>query len=118
VKIYIAAPYPIRDLAIELMHHVEGLGHKVTSRWLKSPDELTDEHARKDLEDVDAADLLLFWQPKEWCEKGTGGRHVEFGYALARNKVIILVGYRSNIFHYLDRVLVVKDLETLYRLWS
>lgn len=101
---YIAAPYPVRDEAIRVMRMLELQGVEVTSRWLKAPDELTDEHARKDLEDVARADVLLALNPDGWEERGTGGRHVELGYALALGKAIVLVGERSNIFHHLAHV--------------
>lgn len=113
LKIYIAAPYPLRQEAIFVMNLLEGSGHEVTSRWLKSPDELADEHARKDLADVDACDVLLAMYPAEWADKGTGGRHVEFGYAVARGKQIVLWGPRTNIFHYLSDVRVIEGLEEL-----
>lgn len=113
MKVYIAAPYPLRAHAIDVMHHLEALGHVVTSRWLKSPDELADEHARKDLADVAEADVLLALNPPRWEDAGTGGRHVEFGYALALEKQIVLVGERSNIFHYLSDVRVIERVEEL-----
>ena len=113
MKIYIAAPYPIRDLAIEVMTTLEDAGHVITSRWLKSPDELADEHARKDLADVDEADLLLAMNPEGWENSGTGGRHVELGYAIARGKQVVLWGERTNIFHYLSNVRVIKGLKEL-----
>jgi nucleoside 2-deoxyribosyltransferase len=104
MKVYIAAPYPYREQAIRVMRMLETQGIDVTSRWLKAPDTMTDEHARKDLEDVARADVLLALNPDGWEEKGTGGRHVEFGYALALGKAIVLVGERSNIFHHLAHV--------------
>lgn len=117
MKVYIAAPYPIRDYAIWVMHQLEARGYEVTSRWLKAPDELADEHARKDLADVDAADILLALNPPDWHNAGTGGRHVEFGYAVARGKQIVLWGAKSNIFHYLSDVKVIDSLEDLWA-WS
>lgn len=111
MKYYISAPYPCRDDAIEVMHKLEALGHTITSRWLKSPDELADEHARKDLADVAEADVLLALNYAGWENKGTGGRHVELGYAIALGKRIVLVGARSNIFHYLSDVMVVANIE-------
>lgn len=113
MKIYIAAPYPCRDDAIAMMHHLEAQGHEVTSRWLKSPDELADEHARKDLDDVARADTLLAINDPEWENKGTGGRHVEFGYAIALGLRLVLMGNRSNIFHYLSNVCVIERIEDL-----
>lgn len=102
MTIYIACPYPERDYAIAVMHALEARGVTVTSRWLKAPDDLADEHARKDLADVDACDWLLALNPSAYHNAGTGGRHVELGYAIARGKRVMLVGERSNIFHYLS----------------
>lgn len=83
MKIYIAAPYPTRLVA------------------------------RQDLADVDAADTLLAFNPVGWENVGTGGRHVEFGYAVARGKQIVLYGVRSNIFHHLSQVRVITTVEEL-----
>jgi hypothetical protein len=105
-SVYITAPFPERDYAIEVMTALEQAGIVVTSRWLKAPDELTDEHARKDLDDVAACDVLVVLNPVGWEERGTGGRHVELGYALFAHKPIVLVGPRTNIFHYLSCVTV------------
>lgn len=113
VKIYIAAPYPLRDEAIRVMRMLEVGGLEVTSRWLKAPDDLADEHARKDLDDVAAADVLLALNPEGWANQGTGGRHVELGYAIALGKPIVLVGERTNIFHYLSNIKIVDDSEDL-----
>lgn len=113
MKIYISAPYPTRDDAIKVMHHLESLGHEVTSRWLKAPDELSDAYAREDLADVARADLLLALNGPEWANAGTGGRHVELGYALCMGKQVVLVGARTNIFHYLDCIRVIERLEGL-----
>ena len=113
MKVYIAAPYPIRDTAIEMMKTLEANGHVVTSRWLKAPDELADEHARKDLDDVRAADVLLAVNSPGWENVGTGGRHVELGYALALRKHIILLGERTNIFHYLSHICICNSIEAV-----
>jgi len=111
VKIYLAAPYPTRDRCIEIMHVLEAAGHVVTSRWLKAPDELNDAFAREDLADVMSADLLLAYNPLEFENAGTGGRHIEFGYAIAKHKKLALIGNRSNIFHYLSDVKVYETVE-------
>jgi nucleoside 2-deoxyribosyltransferase len=113
MKIYIAAPYPIRDEAISIMHALEAHGHVVTSTWLRQVDTMGDYYARLDLADVDACDMLLFYQPDEWVNKGTGGRHVEFGYAIARKKLVVMIGPHSNIFHYLDSVLHLESIGAL-----
>lgn len=110
MKVYIAAPYPVRERAATMMRVMELKGIEVTSRWLKAPDTMGDEHARKDLEDVAAADVLLALNPEDWGDKGTGGRHVELGYALALGKPILLVGERTNIFHHLSSIVQVDEI--------
>lgn len=111
MKIYIAAPYSERDYAIRVMLACEARGIVVTSRWLKSPDELADEHARKDLADVAEADWLLALNVPGYADKGTGGRHVELGYALALGKRIALIGDKTNIFHYLSDIVRVDNFD-------
>ncbi len=110
-KIYVAATYEMRDAAIDVMQTLIVKGHVVTSRWLLVNDSMCDEWARKDLEDVASADVLLALNPAEWATGGKGGRHVELGYAIALGKRIVLIGVRSNIFHYLDRITVIDTLD-------
>ena len=118
MKIYIAAPYPIREHAVSVMGLLESYGHSVTSRWLKAPDELNDSYAREDLADVEAADMLLALNPPEFENAGTGGRHVELGFALypiimlGQLKRVALIGNPSNIFHMLSVIEVYDSLET------
>lgn len=109
-RVYIAAPYPLRDFAVVFMHNLEAAGIAVTSRWLKvdSPEE-TAAYAQEDLDDVEAADVLLVINPVGWENLGTGGRHVELGYALRMKKPIVVFGVRSNVFHQLPLVTVIDE---------
>lgn len=104
MKVYIAAPYPERNLAIAVMRALEAKDVEVTSSWLKIVEQNDSPTAQKDLADVAACDVLLAINPPAWANAGTGGRHVELGYAIALNKKIVLAGDRTNIFHYLDHV--------------
>ena len=114
MKIYIAAPFEMRDEAISVMHWLESCGHGVTSSWLREGAFANDDPtARLDLADIDRANLLLALNPPEWRRAGTGGRHVELGYALALGKQIVLVGVRTNVFHHLDCVRVISRIEDL-----
>ena len=110
MKVYIAAPYTCRAAAIAVMHVLEAAGHVVTSRWLRETNPNCDANAKKDLTDIDNADALLALNFKEWQDKGSGGRHVELGYALALGKRIVLYGPRTNIFHHLDSVTAVDSI--------
>lgn len=116
ISIYIAAPYPKRDDAIALMTQLEAAGFIVTSTWLRELDSMADNYARLDLADVAKADCLLAFNPAGWENQGTGGRHVEYGYALALGKAIVLYGAKSHIFHHLNTVVdVTDDIETSIR---
>lgn len=107
--VYIAAPWQLQSRGVAMKARLEGLGYRVTSRWLTAEEVNSHESARQDLDDIEAADCLLALNPAEWSEKGTGGRHVEFGYALALRKPILVVGVRSNVFHYLSEVAISRD---------
>ena len=119
MKIYIAAPWQKRYRAQEIMRLLEAEGHTVTSTWLKQDDALpsttndpvaNDGYATLDLDDVAQADMLVALNPPDFEYAGTGGRHVEFGYAIALKKRIVLIGQRSNIFHWLQHVVVYEHV--------
>lgn len=97
MSVYIAAPYPKKDEAAKLMHFLEEHQIKITSSWLWGTDDMNEYYARRCLADVCAADALIAYN---WAGLGSGC-HVELGYALAKNKRIILFGERTNIFHHL-----------------
>jgi hypothetical protein len=48
-----------------------------------------------------AADAVIIFTEIPNTVLATGGRHVEFGLALAQGKRVIVVGPRENVFHYL-----------------
>jgi nucleoside 2-deoxyribosyltransferase len=109
VQVYIAAPYPERAAAQRVGRALEAAGVAVTSSWLCLDDVPSEASAARDLADVARADVLVALNPDSWHDRGTGGRHVEVGYALALGKPIVLVGARSQIFHHLRAVTVVPD---------
>ena len=86
----------------------------VNSRWLKGDhvlevgssltvDEQNCRFAEEDVEDVTNADMLVMFScdPKT---PGRGGRHVEFGIAVALGIPIAVVGPKENVFHDLPEV--------------
>lgn len=115
MKIYLASRYSskpeMEDHARELRSH----GIEVTSRWLEEPhspnsqigdvsEELMRGYARLDIEDIEAAHVLVFFSVDPTTPTVRGGRHVEFGYAMALDKTILVVGPKENIFHFLPSV--------------
>ena len=47
---------------------------------------------------------MLFYSEHPDTATVRGGRHVEFGMALALGKPIFVYGHKENIFHYLPQV--------------
>lgn len=111
-RIYLAAPYPRKDEIMAYRDELASLGFDVTSSWLEEKhapnvalhevsQSLSKRYAIFDLEDVDRADVLISFTEPQGTSHSRGGRHVEFGYALARGKELWIVGPVENIFHYL-----------------
>jgi nucleoside 2-deoxyribosyltransferase len=101
-RLYLAARFTDRPQMETAANRLKSLGYEITARWVYGgEDGLTREHiAIMDIEDVDACDTLVsFTQPYGSVNKG-GGRHVEFGYAMARRKRLVVIGERENVFHH------------------
>jgi hypothetical protein len=114
-KIYLAARYSRNDEMRGVRDVLEVLGFEVTSRWIDlHPDvvgdfsssfdattlnetpELCAPLGQHDLDDIDRAD----WVVNFTCGTGgKGGRHVEFGYGMAKGKRLFVVGPREHVFH-------------------
>lgn len=110
IRVYIAAPYPLRPDARRVAQALIESGIEVTARWLfEGVEDLNDTSARKDLADVARANLFVALNPASWGDVGTGGRHVEFGYAVALRKPVLLVGPRTHVFHWLSDIVQVDD---------
>lgn len=115
MKVYTASRYSRRDEMREVAAILRCAGATITSRWLDETNPLdskmgddTEEFYKKtsamDLADVDAADMVLFFSEDPLIGTPRGGRHVEFGYALAKGKWICVIGPKENVFHYHPRV--------------
>jgi len=87
----------------------------VTSRWLDHTEELNSADATTkaliDLEDIDASDVVISYTLNRGDMFTGGGRHIEFGYAYARNKKLINIGGYESVFHSLPNVITVKSLQ-------
>jgi hypothetical protein len=110
-SVYLSARFGRRDQLNAYRADLAEMGIEVTSRWLTNPvPELTNEAWRRlastDREDVERADALILFAEEE--RDGGGGRHVEFGMALALKKRVIVVGAIENLFQRLPDVSVVQ----------
>lgn len=116
MKVYLAARFSRFDELNLCRAELETLGISVTSRWLRGghewvgtpDDEIPRDHlarfAAEDLEDLDVADMLVCFTESPRSGPARGGRHVEFGYALAKGKPVIVVGHLENVFYALPDV--------------
>lgn len=103
--IYVAAPWKNRDQARDAAQALLRDGHRITSRWLSDGHDLVDiqwrspqcvREARMDLADVRDASTVLVLTTSEPIGVG---HHVEFGYALATGKVVVVAGPLRSVFH-------------------
>ncbi len=107
MRIYLAATWESRERMRGTANILRKLGNIVTSRWLE--DQHTQgtraECAQIDLDDIDRADAIVLFSvgPRGTKFQG-GGRCIEFGYAIAREKALILIGEVESVFHELPQV--------------
>ena len=111
-SVYLAAQFARRDELANYIPAFDAAGISVTSRWLKQMTPLDGLAARHtadenrhfadvDIADVDIADGFVFFAEDPLVGIPRGGRHVEFGWALARGKEVAVIGPRENVFHWL-----------------
>ena len=115
MKVYLAARYSRREEMLGYAGELERLGHTVTARWVfgqagaAHPDRIS-AHAYEravsveDVKDVEEADCTICFSEQPRSTNTRGGRHVEFGMAVAWGRRVILVGPRENVFHWLPEV--------------
>src|SRR5216683_1181734 len=98
MKIYLAAKFELRPEMERVARRLAANGYEITARWVYGGEDglSLEEIAKVDLNDVDEADVLVSFTYTRGTLTSGGGRHVEFGYALARGKRLVLIGEREN----------------------
>jgi nucleoside 2-deoxyribosyltransferase len=76
--------------------------HRCIQTWADGDQATPVLAAQVDLEQIDAADMVLVYT--KGCEMTPGGMHFETGYAYARGKQIVLIGPPTNVFHTLPNI--------------
>lgn len=103
-RIYLAAMYSRMNEMLFYAEQLEFLGHNVQAEWITGVHNNTDpsQCAVVDFGEVRDADIVISFTepPSEIPGRGRGGRHVEFGIALALGKRCIIVGHLENVFHH------------------
>lgn len=126
MRVYLASRYSRRQEMNIYADQLREYGYIIDVRWLvdnhQAPDDTLEINetvdtsnniaavfAQDDVEDLMASDIVISFSEEPRSTHSRGGRHVEFGMALALNKQIIVVGPRENIFHTLPGI---KHYET------
>jgi nucleoside 2-deoxyribosyltransferase len=108
LRLYLAARYSRRLELVEHRAELERHGHVVTSRWLEGNHQAENDQlhrgadaerfAREDLDDLHRARALVAFSEEPRTTTSRGGRHVEFGFALALGLPVLVVGPREHVF--------------------
>lgn len=122
IKVYLAARYSRREELNGYAAQLRELGCVVTSRWLDGDHQVDDRglsteaeaservrFACEDWSDLEDADWCISFTESPRSANSRGGRHVEFGAALALGKRCVVVGPRENVFHCIPQVEVFPD---------
>ena len=115
MKLYLAAPWVLKHAMPIMAKPFTDAGHTITERWWEQEDKYPDYPSNQDnpeLEDIAVSDfigvinadaLVVFNSAK------SEGKAAEVGIGIACLKPVILIGARTNIFHYMPNVHPVKD---------
>lgn len=124
LAVYLAARFSRKNEIKEKAKELEALGINVTSRWLDETadpnsdlkefdDDAHTEVAQVDIEDIDAADVLVLFTENPELGFKRGGRHFESGYAHGKGIPVVTLGPRENVFHYLKPIINIESWEDL-----
>jgi hypothetical protein len=115
--IYLASRYSRFPEMLQVRADLECAGHSVTSRWINGSHQVDDaglsveakkserlRFAAEDLQDLHRAEAIIAFTEAPRSKRSRGGRHVEFGIALAARKRLIVLGPPENIFYCLPQV--------------
>lgn len=121
MNVYLSARYSRQVELRGYLPMLESAGLDVCSRWLTSKDPASavpigdadvettrswQAVAQRDYADMLCANALIHFSDPPGSAQVGGGRHVEFGIALALGIPIVVVGPREHVFHYIGDHLV------------
>jgi len=122
--IYVAGRYDRREELAGYAQQLRDMDYIVSCRWLGGDHQLHEgahevevanhpeagvsmlaaSFARDDYDDLKKADTIILFSERPEAYAKRGGRHVEFGMAIAWGKSLIVIGPRENVFHCLPQV--------------
>lgn len=123
-RIYLASRYSRREELCQVREALRELGWIVTPRWLNGDHQISDEEmsseerraakahfAAEDWEDLASSAITVSFTEEPRSSSSRGGRHVEYGAALAMGQRCIVVGPAENVFHLLPSVELYSGLD-------
>ncbi len=122
MKVYLAAKFGEKNEMRDWARMIEDAGHQVTSSWLdekhdsdaEASEEVMIAAAKQNMLDVLEADVLVTKSQAQGTAHAGGGRHFEFGYAIAEGINVIVVGPKGeHVFHYIEGIQHVDNLDGL-----
>lgn len=110
-KVYVAGWYAQIAEAKAAVRELREAGYEVTSKWVEGGTDTANGYALRqaaieDLHDLQRADYLMLLALPFGTMYNGGGRWVEFGYALALGKRMVVIGGHETIFCHLPGVKV------------
>ena len=119
MNLYLAAPWASRDTLPAIATQFEAAGHTIIERWWEHADvDFANPRNIPELEDIATRDFMGVVQADVLVVINSAlseGKAVEMGIAIARFIPIILVGTRTNIFHFIPSVYPVRDVRAALR---
>jgi len=86
MKVFISASK--RETAAALASHVELMGYEIVSSWINEGSGLIDDdEVRRAFADIDDCDVYIVIN-----DLNTNGKYIEFGYAYAKQKGLVVYG--------------------------
>jgi hypothetical protein len=127
LRVYLAAHYARRDEIREYADELKAKGVEVISSWLYERGNIPDDpegwtkNALGDADDVRVCNCLVMFTAPGLGTAGVGekryhapqGAHSELGMALILRHWIMLVGQKTQIFHYMPGVVAYEKWETV-----
>ncbi len=117
MRVYIAASFDSQVSSRILADAIDEEGHEIVSTWIHQTVENSNEDpenagkfAMRDFHELRAADAVVVATD---IPSSGGGLHVETGLALAWNKLVILYGPRTNVFHWLPEVTKAPSIQAI-----
>ncbi len=123
MKVYLAAKFGEKNEMRDWARMIEDAGHQVVSSWLdekhdsdaEASEEVMIAAAKQNMLDVLEADVLVTKSQAQGTAHTGGGRHFEFGFAVAEGIDVIVVGPKGeHVFHYLEGIHHVNNLDGLF----